>query len=209
MPSAILRARPGLRTRPATKGVMVAELIAGGHPHPIKPNSIAGCTYCHPQVASVGLTEAESERRGLRGQGRPLPLHRQRQGDRAWRDRRDGQDRLRRKNRRTSGRAHDRCAEVTELIQGYVVGRTLETTEGRADGGGFPASDAQSEMMHESVLDAYGRALAYLKSSAGGFCAPGPPRSILAKMKGQGERRGAFTLGGHRRSRLYRIALAC
>ncbi|HPE27020.1 dihydrolipoyl dehydrogenase, partial [Albidovulum sp.] len=55
---------PWLAHKASHEGVMVAELIAGGHPHPIKPNSIAGCTYCHPQVASVGLTEAKAKEAG-------------------------------------------------------------------------------------------------------------------------------------------------
>jgi dihydrolipoamide dehydrogenase len=53
---------PWLAHKASHEGVMVAEMIAGGHPHPVKPESIAGCTYCHPQVASVGLTEAQSPR---------------------------------------------------------------------------------------------------------------------------------------------------
>ncbi|MCB2119406.1 MAG: dihydrolipoyl dehydrogenase, partial [Rhodobacteraceae bacterium] len=55
---------PWLAHKASHEGVMVAELIAGGHPHPIKPSSIAGCTYCHPQVASVGLTEAKAKEAG-------------------------------------------------------------------------------------------------------------------------------------------------
>ena len=70
--------------------------------------NIPGCTYCRPQVASVGLTEAGGQGGGPRGQGRPLPLHRQRQGDRAGRAGGHGQDRVRRQDRRAAGRAHDR-----------------------------------------------------------------------------------------------------
>jgi dihydrolipoamide dehydrogenase len=82
---------PWLAHKASHEGVMVAELIAGGHPHPIKPNSIAGCTYCHPQVASVGLTEAKAKEAGHHCQGRSLPLHRQRQGDRLGRGRGHGE----------------------------------------------------------------------------------------------------------------------
>ncbi len=99
---------PWLAHKASHEGVMVAELVAGGHPHPIRPNSIPGCTYCHPQVASVGLTEERAKAAGHRGQGGQVSLHRQRQGHRAGRTRRAGQDRVRREDRRTAGRAHDR-----------------------------------------------------------------------------------------------------
>ena len=70
--------------------------------------NIPGCTYCRPQVASVGLTEAKAKAGRPRGQGRPLPLHRQRQGDRAGRAGGLGQDGVRRQDRRAAGRPHDR-----------------------------------------------------------------------------------------------------
>ena len=89
---------PWLAHKASHEGVMVAELIAGKKAHPIKPNTIAGCTYCHPQVASVGLTEAKAKEAGSRGQGWPLPLHRQRQGHCARRTGRPDQDGLRRQD---------------------------------------------------------------------------------------------------------------
>ena len=100
---------PWLAHKASHEGVMVAELIAGGHPHPIKPGSIAGCTYCHPQVASVGMTEAKAKEAGLHRQGRAFPLYRQRQGDCAGRGRGHDQDRVRCQDRRIAGRAYDRC----------------------------------------------------------------------------------------------------
>jgi dihydrolipoamide dehydrogenase len=148
---------PWLAHKASHEGVMVAELIAGGHPHPIKPNSIAGCTYCHPQVASVGLTEAKAKEAGYQvkvgrfpfiGNGKAIAL-----GDT------DGMVKtvFDAKTGELLG-AHMVGAEVTELIQGYVVGRTLETTEAELMETVFP-HPTLSEMMHEAVLDAYGRAL--------------------------------------------------
>ena len=136
---------------------MVAELIAGQHPHPIKPNSIAGCTYCHPQIASVGLTEARAKEAGytLRvgrfpfiGNGKAIALGEAEGMVKTIFDAKTGE---------LLG-AHMVCAEVTELIQGYVVGRALETTEEDLMQTVFP-HPTLSEMMHESVLDAYGRAI--------------------------------------------------
>ena len=148
---------PWLAHKASHEGVMVAELIAGGHPHPIKPNSIAGCTYCHPQVASVGLTEAKAKEAGYEvkvgrfpfiGNGKAIALGEQEGMIKTVFDARTGE---------LLG-AHMIGAEVTELIQGYVVGRTLETTEGELMETVFP-HPTLSEMMHEAVLDAYGRAL--------------------------------------------------
>jgi dihydrolipoamide dehydrogenase len=148
---------PWLAHKASHEGVMVAELIAGGHPHPIKPNSIAGCTYCHPQVASVGLTEAKAKEAGYTvkvgrfpfiGNGKAIALGEQEGMVKTVFDARTGE---------LLG-AHMVGAEVTELIQGYVVGRTLETTEEDLMNTVFP-HPTLSEMMHEAVLDAYGRAL--------------------------------------------------
>ncbi len=148
---------PWLAHKASHEGVMVAELIAGGHPHPIKPNSIAGCTYCHPQVASVGLTEQKAKDAGhtvrvgrfpFIGNGKAIALG-------------EAEGLIKTVFDAATGEllgAHMIGAEVTELIQGYVVGRTLETTEAELMETVFP-HPTLSEMMHESVLDAYGRAL--------------------------------------------------
>ncbi len=148
---------PWLAHKASHEGVMVAELIAGGHPHPIKPNSIAGCTYCQPQVASVGLTEAKAKEAGYQikvgrfpfiGNGKAIALGEPEGMIKTVFDARTGE---------LLG-AHMIGAEVTELIQGYVVGRSLETTEEDLMNTVFP-HPTLSEMMHEAVLDAYGRAL--------------------------------------------------
>lgn len=148
---------PWLAHKASHEGVMVAELIAGGHPHPIKPGSIAGCTYCHPQVASVGLTEAKAKEAGFAvkvgrfpfiGNGKAIALGEAEGMIKTIFDAKTGE---------LLG-AHMIGAEVTELIQGYVIGRTLETTEEDLMHTVFP-HPTLSEMMHESVLDAYGRAL--------------------------------------------------
>ena len=148
---------PWLAHKASHEGVMVAELIAGKHPHPIKPNSIAGCTYCHPQVASVGLTEAKAKEAGYEikvgrfpfiGNGKAIALGESEGMIKTVFDAKTGE---------LLG-AHMVGAEVTELIQGYVVGRALETTEEDLMNTVFP-HPTLSEMMHEAVLDAYGRAL--------------------------------------------------
>jgi dihydrolipoamide dehydrogenase len=148
---------PWLAHKASHEGVMVAELIAGGHPHPVKPESIAGCTYCHPQVASVGLTEAEAKDKGHEvkvgrfpfiGNGKAIALGEPEGLVKTVFDARTGE---------LLG-AHMIGAEVTELIQGYVVGRQLETTEEDLMNTVFP-HPTLSEMMHESVLDAYGRVI--------------------------------------------------
>ena len=148
---------PWLAHKASHEGVMVAELIAGQHPHPIKPNSIAGCTYCHPQVASVGLTEEKAKAAGhavkvgrfpFIGNGKAIALGESEGLIKTVFDANTGE---------LLG-AHMVGAEVTELIQGYVVGRTLETTEAELMETVFP-HPTLSEMMHEAVLDAYGRAL--------------------------------------------------
>ena len=148
---------PWLAHKASHEGVMVAELISGGHPHPIKPNSIAGCTYCNPQVASVGLTEAKAKEAGYEvkvghfpfiGNGKAIALGEVEGMIKTVFDARTGE---------MLG-AHMIGAEVTELIQGYVVGRALETTEEDLIGMVFP-HPTLSEMMHEAVLDAYGRAI--------------------------------------------------
>ncbi len=148
---------PWLAHKASHEGVMVAELIAGKHPHPIKPNSIAGCTYCQPQIASVGFTEARAKEAGhdikvgrfpFIGNGKAIALGEAEGMIKTIFDAKTGE---------LLG-AHMVGAEVTELIQGYVIGRTLETTEEDLMNTVFP-HPTLSEMMHESVLDAYGRAL--------------------------------------------------
>jgi len=148
---------PWLAHKASHEGVMVAELIAGGHPHPIKPGSIAGCTYCQPQVASVGMTEAKAKEAGFTvkvghfpfiGNGKAIALGEAEGMIKTVFDAKTGE---------LLG-AHMVGAEVTELIQGYVIGRTLETTEAELIETVFP-HPTLSEMMHESVLDAFGRAI--------------------------------------------------
>ena len=148
---------PWLAHKASHEGVMVAELIAGLHPHAVKPGSIAGCTYCQPQVASVGMTEAKAKEAGhavkvgrfpFIGNGKAIALGETEGMIKTVFDAATGE---------LLG-AHMIGAEVTELIQGYVIGRQLETTEADLMNAVFP-HPTLSEMMHEAVLDAYGRAL--------------------------------------------------
>ncbi|GAW33413.1 dihydrolipoyl dehydrogenase [Roseovarius sp. A-2] len=148
---------PWLAHKASHEGVMVAELIAGGHPHAVEPDSIAGCTYCHPQVASVGLTEAQAKDKGYKikvgrfpfiGNGKAIAMGEAEGMIKTVFDDKTGE---------LLG-AHMIGAEVTELIQGYVVGRQLETTEEELMHAVFP-HPTLSEMMHESVLDAYDRVI--------------------------------------------------
>ncbi|WP_108835806.1 dihydrolipoyl dehydrogenase [Tateyamaria sp. Alg231-49] len=149
---------PWLAHKASHEGTMVAELIAGKNDvHPIKPNSIAGCTYCHPQVASVGLSEAKAKEAGYAikvgkfpfiGNGKAIALGEPEGLIKTVFDAKTGE---------LLG-AHMIGAEVTELIQGYVVGQALETTEEDLMHTVFP-HPTLSEMMHESVLDAYDRAI--------------------------------------------------
>jgi len=148
---------PWLAHKASHEGVMVADMIAGKPVHPIKPGSIAGCTYCHPQVASVGLTEARAKEAGFEvkvgrfpfiGNGKAIALGEAEGMVKTIFDAQTGE---------LLG-AHMVGAEVTEMIQGYVVARQLETTEEDLMHTVFP-HPTLSEMMHESVLDAYGRAI--------------------------------------------------
>jgi dihydrolipoamide dehydrogenase len=149
---------PWLAHKASHEGVMVAELIAGRNDvHPVDPDAIAGCTYCHPQVASVGLTEAQAKEAGhdikvghfpFIGNGKAIALGEPEGMIKTIFDKSTGE---------LLG-AHMIGAEVTELIQGYVVGRTLETTEEDLQNTVFP-HPTLSEMMHEAVLDADGRAI--------------------------------------------------
>ncbi len=149
---------PWLAHKASHEGVMVAELISGkNNVHPMKPEAIAGCTYCHPQVASVGYSEAKAKELGYDvkvgrfpfiGNGKAIALGEPEGMVKTVFDSKTGE---------LLG-AHMVGAEVTELIQGYVVGRKLETTEEDLMETVFP-HPTLSEMMHESVLDAYGRAI--------------------------------------------------
>jgi dihydrolipoyl dehydrogenase len=148
---------PWLAHKASHEGVMVADLIAGKHAHPVKPESIAGCTYCHPQVASVGYSEAKAKQLGydikvgrfpFMGNGKAIALGEPEGLVKTVFDAKTGE---------LLG-AHMIGAEVTEMIQGYVVGRQLETTEEDLMNTVFP-HPTLSEMMHESVLDAYDRVI--------------------------------------------------
>ncbi len=148
---------PWLAHKASHEGVMVAELIKGLHAHPVKPESIAGCTYCHPQVASVGYTEAKAKELGydvrvgkfpFAGNGKAVALGEAQGMVKTVFDKKTGE---------LLG-AHMVGAEVTEMIQGFVVGRTLETTEEELMNTVFPHPTI-SETMHEAVLAAYDRAL--------------------------------------------------
>jgi dihydrolipoamide dehydrogenase len=148
---------PWLAHKASHEGVMVAEMVAGGKPHPVKPESIAGCTYCQPQIASVGLTEAKAKERGHEvrvgrfpfiGNGKAIALGETEGLVKTVFDAKTGE---------LLG-AHMVGAEVTELIQGYVIARQLETTEEDLMQAVFP-HPTLSETMHESVLDAYGRVI--------------------------------------------------
>jgi dihydrolipoamide dehydrogenase len=154
---------PWLAHKASHEGVIAAEAIAQAlgntevHPHPMDRLNIPGCTYCHPQVASVGLTEAKAKEAGYElkvgtfpfiGNGKAIALGEAEGFIKTVFDAETGE---------LLG-AHMIGAEVTELIQGYVVGKTLETTEAELMHTVF-AHPTLSEMMHESVLAAYGRAL--------------------------------------------------
>ena len=145
------------------EGVTAAEALAAElgntdvHPHAMDRNNIPGCTYCHPQIASVGMTEAKAQEAGLAvkagtfpfiGNGKAIALGEAEGFIKTVFDAKTGE---------LLG-AHMIGAEVSELIQGYVVGKTLETTEAELMATVFP-HPTLSEMMHESVLAAYGRAL--------------------------------------------------
>jgi len=144
---------PWLAHKASHEGVMVAELVAGKTPHPVRPETIAGCTYCHPQIASVGYTEAQAREKGHEikvgrfpfiGNGKAIALGEPEGLVKTIFDKKSGE---------LLG-AHMIGAEVTELIQGYVIGRQLETTEQDLMETVFP-HPTLSEMMHESVLDAF------------------------------------------------------
>jgi dihydrolipoamide dehydrogenase len=148
---------PMLAHKAEHEGVICVEAIKGLHPHPMEKGLIPGCTYCHPQVASVGLTEAKAKEGGreirvgrfpFAGNGKAIALGEDQGLVKVIFDKKTGQ---------LLG-AHMIGAEVTELIQGYVVAMNLETTEEELMHTIFP-HPTLSEMMKEAVLDAYGRVL--------------------------------------------------
>ena len=148
---------PLLAHKAEHEGVICVEAIKGLHPHPLDKRLIPGCTYCSPQIASVGLTEqaAKDQKLDIRvgrfpfaANGKAIALGEDQGMVKVIFDKKTGQ---------LLG-AHMIGAEVTELIQGYVVAMNLETTEEELMHTVFP-HPTLSEMMKEAVLDAYGRVL--------------------------------------------------
>jgi dihydrolipoamide dehydrogenase len=143
---------PMLAHKAEHEGVICVEGIKGLDPHPIP-----GCTYCSPQIASVGLTEDKAKALGFvvmvgrfpfLGNGKAIALRESEGLVKTIFDKKTG---------KLLG-AHLIGAEVTELIQGFVVAMNCETTEAELNNAVFP-HPTLSEMMHESVLDAYGRVI--------------------------------------------------
>jgi dihydrolipoamide dehydrogenase len=149
---------PWLAHKAMHEGVVCVEKIAGlKGVHPMDTSKIPGCTYSSPQVASIGLTEAQAKEKGIAvkvgrfpflGNGKAIALGELDGLVKTVFDAKTGE---------LLG-AHMIGAEVTELIQGYAIARTLESTEAELMAAIFP-HPTLSEMMHEAVLDAYGRAL--------------------------------------------------
>lgn len=148
---------PWLAHKASHEAIIAVEHLSGGHPHAMDKLNIPGCTYCHPQVASVGLTEAKAKEAGYKvkvgkfpfiGNGKAIALGETDGFVKTVFDEATGE---------LLG-AHMVGAEVTEMIQGYVIGKTLETTEAELMETVFPHPTI-SESMHESVLGAYGRAI--------------------------------------------------
>jgi len=148
---------PWLAHKAMHEAVIAAEHIAGQHPHAMDKRNIPGCTYCRPQVASVGLTEAKAKEAGYKvkvgkfpfiGNGKAIAMGEPEGFVKTVFDEATGE---------LLG-AHMVGAEVTEMIQGYTIGKTLETTEAELMGTVFPHPTI-SEAMHESVLAAFGRTL--------------------------------------------------
>ena len=148
---------PWLAHKASHEAVICVEKIAGLKPHSLNTARIPGCTYCQPQVASVGLTEAHAKAAGhnvkvgrfpFLGNGKAIALG-------------DDEGLIKTVFDADTGEllgAHMIGAEVTELIQGYAIGMSLETTEQELMETVFP-HPTLSEMMHEAVLDAYGRTI--------------------------------------------------
>jgi dihydrolipoamide dehydrogenase len=158
-----ITAPPWLAHKASHEGVIAAEAIAQSlgnkdvHPHAMDPKNIPGCTYCHPQIASVGLTEAKAKEAGhdvkvgrfpFIGNGKAIALGEAEGFVKTVFDAKTGE---------LLG-AHMVGAEVTELIQGFTIGKQAELVEADFMQTVFP-HPTLSEMMHESVLSAYGKAL--------------------------------------------------
>src|SRR5213595_3138058 len=148
---------PMLAHKAEHEGVVCIEAIKGLHPHAMDKLMIPGCTYCQPQVASAGLTEAKAKEQGLQvkvgrfpfiGNGKAIALGEPDGLVKTIFDAKTG---------KLLG-AHMVGAEVTELIQGFVIAMNLETTEEELINSVFP-HPTLTEMMHESVMDAYGRVI--------------------------------------------------
>jgi len=149
---------PWLAHKASHEGVICVEKIAGlNNVHPMDVNNIPGCTYCRPQVASVGLTEAKAKGAGYEvkvgrfpfiGNGKAIAMGEPEGMVKTVFDAKTGE---------LLG-AHMIGAEVTEMIQGYAIARTLESTEAELIETIFPHPTV-SESMHEAVLDAYGRVI--------------------------------------------------
>ncbi|MFN5609116.1 MAG: dihydrolipoyl dehydrogenase [Holosporales bacterium] len=148
---------PWLAHKASHEAIICVEAIAGKHPHPMNKNQIPGCTYCRPQVASIGLTEEKAKAAGhavkvgkfpFMGNGKAIALGEAEGFVKTVFDAKTGE---------LLG-AHMVGAEVTEMIQGYAIAMSGELTEGELMHTVFP-HPTLSEMMHESVLDAYGRVI--------------------------------------------------
>ncbi len=148
---------PMLAHKAEHEGVICIEKIKGLDAHPMKKEQIPGCTYCHPQVASVGLTEAKAIAAGFEVKVGKFPFLANGKAIALGEDQGLIKTVFDAKTGRLLG-AHMVGAEVTELIQGYVIAMGLETTEAELMHTVFP-HPTLSEMMHESVLGAYGRAI--------------------------------------------------
>lgn len=152
-----LTGAPWLAHKASHEGVSCVEAIAGLHPHALNVARIPGCTYSNPQVASIGLTEEKAKAAGydvrvgkfpFSGNGKAIALGEPEGMVKTVFDKKTGE---------LLG-AHMVGTEVTELIQGYGIAMTLETTEAQLMETVFP-HPTLSEMMHEAVLDAYGRVI--------------------------------------------------
>ena len=148
---------PMLAHKAEHEGVICVEAIKGLHPHPMDKRMIPGCTYCHPQVASVGLTEQAAKEKKLDIRGGRFPFVGNGKAVALGEDQGMAKVIFDKKSGQLLG-AHLVGAEVTELIQGFVVAMNLETTEEELMHTIFPHPTI-SETMKEAVLDAYGRAV--------------------------------------------------
>lgn len=149
---------PWLAHKASHEGIVCVEKIAGfKNVHPIKKENIPGCTYCYPQIASVGYTEAKAKELGYKlkvgrfpfsANGKAIAMGETEGLVKTIFDEKTGE---------LLG-AHLIGAEVTEMIQGFVIAKNLETTEAELMHTIFP-HPTLSEMMHESILDAYGKVI--------------------------------------------------